>query len=478
MIPTVTTPTPVSNDSRSATTMHCQPCASAFSLVAAVLAAIQFVACVGCGRPKAPPAVAAPAVAEVTVTEPQPVLVPEYLEVTGRIDAELLVEIRSRITGYLTKVAFRDGQFVTKGDLLYEIDARPYAAQLDAAVGEVEQLAGQRRFLEVQVDRYGKLVGKGAASQQEFDSYKARLDENTGALAAARAQQEFARLNVEFCSITAPITGQISRTQFQVGNLINQDQTTLTTIVSIDPIFVYFNVDEPTLVRVMTHARESSSGISLRRNETFVDVGLVDDVERKYPHRSRVDFLNNQLDTKTATITMRGRLDNPHSIDPNTPRPPLFRPGMFARVRLPLGDAVERLFVPEAAVGSNQDRKILWIVGPDDVATTREVQVGQKLGTWVSVSAVDPDKPLTATDRIVIRGLQRCREGKPVKPVTAAENDLDRKSLVAPAPPTEQPTASDPVQPIPTPTTPTPPPPDGARPAVAEPLPAPGEAAP
>ena len=479
MLPTVTISIPVSNDLPTATMMHRPPSSntSRLSLAAAVLAAGQLVACVGCGRPAAPAAVAAPAAAEVTVAGPQPVMVPEYLEVTGRIDAELLVDVRSRITGYLTKVAFRDGQFVTKGDLLYEIDERPYAAQLAAAAGTVEQLAGQRRFLEVQVDRYSKLVAKGAASQQEFDSYKARLEENTGALAAARAQQEFARLNVEFCSITAPITGQASRTQLQIGNLINQDQTTLTTIVSIDPIFVYFNVDEPTLVRVMTHARESSGGISLSRNETFVDVGLVDDVERRYPHRSRVDFLNNQLDTKTATITMRGRLDNPHSRDPAAPRPPLFRPGMFARVRLPLGDAVERLFVPEAAVGSNQDRKILWLVGQDDMVSAREVNLGQKLGTWIAVSAVDPSKPLAATDRIVIRGLQRCREGRAVKPVTAAESDIDRKSLVAPALPLAQPLAPEPLPTPPAPTPP-PPPPDASRPTAAEPLPAPGEAAP
>ena len=451
--------------------------AARLSMAAVMFAAIHTFICPGCSRPTPPTVPPAPTAAEVTVTLPQPVKVPEYLEVTGRIDAELLVDIRSRITGYLTRVAFRDGQFVTKGDLLYEIDVRPYAAQLAAAAGTVEKLVGERRFLDVQIDRFGKLVGKGAASQQEFDSYKARLDENTGALAAARAQQEFARLNVEFCSITAPITGQISRTQFQVGNLINQDQTSLTTIVSVDPIFVYFNVDEPTLVRVMSQARESSSGISLRRNETFVDVGLVDDTERKYPHRSRVDFLNNQVDAKTATITMRGRLDNPHSSDPAAPRPPLFRPGMFARVRLPLGDAVERLFVPEASVGSNQDRKILWIVGPDDVAATREVQVGQKLGTWVAVSAVDPTRPLAATDRVVIRGLQRCREGKSVRPVTAAEDELNRAGLVAPAPPRDLPAALDP---LPAPSAPMPPSsrPDAVRPAAAEPLPAPGEAAP
>jgi len=308
------------------------------STTAAIVAVIVAVAGIGCQKPSpAPP----PPASEVMFTTPRTVRVPEYLEVTGRIDAELLVDIRSRITGYLTKVAFRDGQFVAKGDPLYEIDERPYTAQLAAAAGTVEQLMGQQKFLKVQVERYEKLAAPLATSQQEFDSYTAKLDENVGALAAARAQHEFARLNVEFCTIAAPIDGQISRTQLQVGNLINQDQTTLATIVSIDPIFVYFNVDEPTLVRMMAHARESGRGPGNRGSDTVVDVGLVDDVARKYPYRSRVDFLNNQVDAKTATITMRGRLDNPYSRDPVAPRPPLFRPGMFARVRLPLGDAVD-----------------------------------------------------------------------------------------------------------------------------------------
>jgi len=457
------------------------------SALAAVAATLLAVGCAGCGRTPAVPATpAAPAAAaEVMVAAPRPMRVPEYLDVTGRIDAELLVDIRSRVTGYLTKVAFRDGQFVAKGDPLYEIDVRPFAAQLAAAAGTVEQLVGQRRFLTVQVDRYEKLVAKGAASRQEFDSYKARLEENTGALAAARAQQESARLNVEFCSIAAPISGQVGRTQFQIGNLINQDQTTLTTLVSIDPIYVYFNVDEPTLLRLMTHARETARGPGTPATETVVDVGLVDDVERKYPHRSRVDFLNNQVDTKTATITMRGLLDNPHSSDPAAPRPPLFRPGMFARVRLPLGDAVERLFVPEAAVGSIQDRKMLWIVGADDVAATREVSVGRKLGAWVAVTATDPDRPLAVTDRVVVRGLQRCREGKPVTPKIAPEASLDLGGFVAPEPPAPRasasvaaprsapPPAGTPVTAAPAPSVaPVP------RPAAAESLPAPGEAAP
>ena len=384
----------------------------------------------GCRQPKAEPQPVE--VPEVVVTTPRTAKLPEYLEVTGRIDAERVVEIRSRVTGYLTRVAFQDGQFVTRGDPLYEIDDRPAKAKLDETVGVIEQLLGEQRFLKIQVDRFEKLVAKGAASQQDFDSYKAKIEQNAGALIAARAQHEAARLNVEFCSIEAPITGQIGRTQLQVGNLIAEDTTTLTTIVSIDPIFVYFNVDEPTFLRVMGPARQSGESSGLGQQVTVADVGLVDDINRQYPYRSQIDFLNNQIDTKTATITMRGRLDNPYSADPAAPRPPLFRPGMFARVRLPLGEPVERMLVPETAVGSIQDRKIVWTVGADDLVAANEVTLGQSLGSWIAVAATDPARPLTASDRIVVRGLQRCREGKPVSPTVAAESSLDLASLVLP----------------------------------------------
>ena len=384
----------------------------------------------GCRQPQVEPQPVE--VPEVVVTAPRPVKLPEYLEVTGRIDAERVVEIRSRVTGYLTRVAFQDGQFVTEGDPLYEIDNRPARAKLDETVGVIEQLLGEQRFLKIQVDRFEKLVAKGAASQQDFDSYKAKIEENAGALIAARAQHEAARLNVEFCSIAAPITGQIGRTQLQVGNLIAEDTTTLTTIVSIDPIFVYFNVDEPTFLRVMGPARHSGERPGLGQRVTVADVGLVDDVDRQYPYRSQIDFLNNQIDTKTATITMRGRLDNPYSADPAAPRPPLFRPGMFARVRLPLGEPVERMVVPEKAIGSIQDRKIVWTVGADELVVANEVTLGQKLGSWIAVAATDPARPLTVRDRIVVRGLQRCREGKPVSPTVAPESSLDLTSLVLP----------------------------------------------
>ena len=376
--------------------------------------------CVGCAKnaPQSAPAVPAP---EVMVFDFQTRTMPEYLEVTGRINSVFVVDIRSRVGGYLSKIFFRDGQFVRKGDPLYEIDPRPSLAKLAESKGTVEKLLGERRFAEIQIARYEKLISKGAASQQELDAFRAKLEENTGSLTSARAQQEFNQLNLDFCTIVSPIDGQVSRTQFQIGNLINQDQTTLTTVVSIDPIFVYFNVDEPNLVRVLKTTRSTSRSNGIFTGQLFIDVGLVDDLERAYPHRCVVDFLNNQLDTQTATITMRGRLDNPHDPNPDHPKPPLFRSGMFARVRLPLGQPAQRLLVPETAIASNQDRKILWLVDTENVASTREVLVGQKVGTWITVQPTDPGKPFGTSDRVVVRGLQRCREGKPVTPRLASD---------------------------------------------------------
>ena len=412
--------------------------------VAVVLATVIVTMLGGCGQVAKDPSASTKAAAqtpppEVTVAAFQTRLLPEYLEVTGRIEAVREVDVRCRITGYLTKIFFRDGQFVKAGDPLYEIDPRPYVAQFESAKGSLEKLLGERRFAEVQVARYEKLSAKGAASVQEFDTWKAKLEENTGAVAAARAEVEFARLNVEFCTVTSPIDGQIGRTQLQIGNLINQDSTTLAMVVSIDPIHVYFNVDEPTFVRVVRTMRGESEPAMVDRRQFVVDIGLVDDRERRYPYRCVVDFLNNQVDPQTATITVRGVLENPHDPNPAHPRPPLFRSGMFIRARLPLGKPADLTLVPEAAIGSNQDRKVLWLVAADGTAHSREVVPGQKVGAWVAVRSADAARPLDASDRVVVRGLQRCREGKPVTVVMAlAEtiglDTLPTASSAAPAP--------------------------------------------
>jgi RND family efflux transporter MFP subunit len=382
------------------------------------------------------------ALPEVIVTSFQRRVLPEYLEVTGRIEAVRSVDIRSRITGYLTKIFFRDGQFVKAGDPLYEIDPRPAVAKLEESQGKLASLIGEQKFAAVQVERYEKLTSKGAAPIQEYDSWKAKREENAGAVASARAAVESARLNVEFCTITSPIDGQIGRTQLQIGNLIDQDKTTLATVVSIDPVFVYFNVDEPTLLRVLRTLRAQTTTGTAGPQTVFVDIGLVDDQERHYPYRCVVDFLNNQVDPQTATITMRGRLDNPYDPDPSHPQPPLFRSGMFLRARLPLGQPAELMLVPEVAIGTNQDRRTLWLIGKDGLARNQDVIVGQKVGAWVAVRSADPTRRLDSEAQIVVRGLQRCRENKPVKAVAAAAESLQLDTLPVPSAPTPEPAAA------------------------------------
>ncbi len=363
-----------------------------------------------------PPSGAPTPVPEVTIDLPKSQVLAENLVLTGRLDAVLNVDIRSRVTGYLEKVYFRDGQFVKKGDPLYLIDPRPYQAKLDTAKGDVERLEGEKKLAEIQVDRYKKLSEKGAASKQDYDVWIAKQAENLGGLASAKAQVIYNQLNLDFCKIYAPIDGQISRTQIQIGNLINADNTSLTNIVSIDPIYAYFNVDEPTLLRVV---RELRSGSRERReiDQHDVAVGLVDDINREFPFKGRLNFVNNQLDKQTGTLTMRGILVNPYDPATNPPKMPLLKPGMFIRVKIPLSQPLPRHMIPEIAVGNNQDRKVIWVIDKEDKARMIEVEVGQKEGSLVAVTPTDKEVKLADDTKVVVRGIQRCREGKIVKPV-------------------------------------------------------------
>jgi len=363
---------------------------------------------------------AQPLAPEVTVGMPKSLVLAESLVLTGRLDAVLNVDIRSRVTGYLDKVFFKDGQFVKKGEILYLIDPRPYQAKLDTAKGDVERLEGEKKLAEIQVDRYKKLSEKGAASKQEYDTWIAKQAENLGGLSSAKAQVIYNQLNLDFCKIYSPINGQISRTQIQIGNLINADNTSLTNIVSIDPIYAYFNVDEPTLLRVV---RELRAGTRDRHEVEYyeVTVGLVDDSNREFPFKGRLNFVNNQLDKQTGTITMRGELSNPHDPSTSPPKMPLLKPGMFIRVKLPLSQPLPRHMIPEIAVGNNQDRKVIWVIDKEDKARMIEVEVGQKEGSLVSVTPSEKGTKFDENTRIVIRGIQRCREGKLVKPVPEHE---------------------------------------------------------
>ncbi len=353
---------------------------------------------------------------EVTVRHLGEMMLSDDLVLTGRLDAVLNVDIRSRVTGYIDKVYFKDGDFIKKGATLYLIDPRPYQAKLDIAKGDVERLEGERKLADIQVDRYKKLSDKGAASKQDYDIWIAKKEENIGGLASAKSQVIYNQLNLDFCKVIAPIDGQISRTQIQVGNLINADNTTLTNMVSIDPIYAYFNMDEPTIIRLLKQLRSSSSD-KRRLSEYILDVGLVDDLKKEFPFKGKMNFVNNQLDKQTGTITVRGELLNPYDVTSIPYKLPLFKQGMFIRVKLPLSDPKPRQMVPEVAVGNNQDRKVIWIVDSNDKSQMIEVEVGQKAGDVVAITPTDPEVKLGPETRVVVRGIQRCKADKPVKPV-------------------------------------------------------------
>jgi RND family efflux transporter MFP subunit len=409
---------------------------------AALLAGMMLLA--GCAR-KAPPPPSQPP--EVSVSHPIERKVADYVEFTGRTDAVNYVEVRARVKGYLVKVNFTDGQLVKTGAVLYEIDPRPYQASLAEAKGTLAKTEGSKQLADIQVERYTKLVAKGAASAQDLDEWRGKQAEATGAVAAAKGQLQSAQLNLDFCTIASPIDGQVSRTYFTIGNLVTPDTTTLTTIASIDPMYAYFSVDEPTFLRIIEAIR--SGELKGMRTNTMplsaagagrtmgllaaplgqgpllaaaglfptstvpVELGLADDVERKFPLRGTLDFVNNQVDRQTATITVRGTFANPY--DPAKAVPPLLKPGMFVRVRVQVGPQRQRLLVNERAIGTDQGFKFVYVVDADDRVRYCRVKLGPREGALQVVEG-DGDE-LNAGDWVVVNGLQRCRPRAEVRPV-------------------------------------------------------------
>lgn len=355
-------------------------------------------AVLGCGH--APPPQPKP-IQEVSVSLPIVKEVIDYQEFTGRTDAVETVDVQARVSGYLVKVNFKEGDLVEKDDVLYEIDPRPFQADLDRAKGEVERLEAQKKLVAIQVDRYQKLALKGAASQQDLDQYLGQQAENIGSLKAAKANAERADLNLKFCTIASPINGRISRTRLTPGNLVNADTTLLTTIVSIDPMYAYFNVDEPILVRTQKLIRAGKLK-SKELSEIQVGMGLVDDVTKQFPHHGVLNFINNQFDPLTGTIQVRGIFPNPDKS---------LTPGMFVRVRLSVGVARQGVLVTERAIGTDQGQKYLYVVDADNKVQYRRVRLGMLFDGLRAI-----EEGLEPKERVIVNGLQRVRTGDVVKP--------------------------------------------------------------
>lgn len=365
----------------------------------------------GCGGEKP---TAAPLVPTVNVAIPIQREVVDYEDFTGRTDAVDRVDIRARVSGYLVKVNFKDGDIVKKDELLYQIDPRPFEASLDAAKGVLERLEAQKKLLNIQVDRYRKLAAQAAASQQDVDQYLAQQAENIGAINAAKAQVMQAELNLGFTRIAAPIAGKIGRTHWTEGNLVSADTTLLTTIMSVNPIYAYFDIDEPTLLRVLKMKREGL--LKERIGHADVRMGLADDVHRKFPLSGVLDFSNNTVDPQTGTITVRGTFANPYD---GRSKPPLLMPGMFVRVRLNIGIPHKTLLVDQQAIGTDQGQKYVYVVDKANKVVYRAVTLGLLFDGLQSIeSGLEPG------ERVVVEGLQRIQPGVLVKPEAVAMAEL------------------------------------------------------
>jgi RND family efflux transporter MFP subunit len=369
----------------------------------------------GCGGA---PSLAPPPVPKVTVSRPIVREVTDYEDFTGRTDAISTVDIRARVTGYLMKVTFKDGDIVKEGDLLYQIDPRPFQAALDQANGQVERLEAEKKLLIIQVDRYTKLAEKGAGSQQDLDEYVSKQAENVGAIKAAQAQVDMAKLNLVFTQITAPLTGRISRTLITPGNLVNADMTVLTTIKTIDPMYAYFDVEEPVVLRLRKMIRE---GIikSHSARDVQIQMGLADDVERRFPLHGTLDFTNNTVDPQTGTLQVRGVFEN--SYTPGVP--PVLTPGLFVRVRLRMGDPHQALLVTERAIGTDQGEKFVYVIDKENKVGYRRVKLGMLFDGLQAI-----EQGLKADDRLVVNGLQRIRPG-----IQVEADEADMASLAGPA---------------------------------------------
>jgi membrane fusion protein, multidrug efflux system len=409
----------------------------------------------GCHR--SPTEVAPAEAPAIPVSHPISRDVTDYVDFTGQTDAIQSLNVTARVTGYLVKMPFREGSEVRgddrprgaarvfgllaaplapgallaaaslfpgqcqEGDLLFEIDPRPYQAQLDQAQGQVYLNEAQLRLAIANYAR-AKEVAKtpGAISPQDIDTYKAQQEQAEAAVAAAKASLEVYKLNLRFCMVTSPIDGRVSRYYLTLGNLVNQDQTLLTTVVSQDPMYAYFDVDEPTVLRVR---RAVNEGKTKRPESGLLEVLMGLQGEDGFPHRGNVDFVNNQVNPTTGSLSVRGVFPNP--LPPGGVR--VLSPGMFVRIRLPISQPHPALLVIDRAIASDQGLKYVYVLDADKKAQYRRITTGPLQDDGLRVV-----EGLHADDWVVIGGLQQVRPRMQIRP------DEEPMPSMAPQPDGEQ----------------------------------------
>ncbi|HWZ48271.1 MAG TPA: efflux RND transporter periplasmic adaptor subunit [Herbaspirillum sp.] len=350
-------------------------------------------------RAAKPPAASAPAPASVSVASVLQKSVTEWDDFSGRVDAVDRVEIRPRVAGAIDAVHFQEGQLVKKGDLLFTIDPRPYQAELARADAAVAGAQATLALSTTELERTRRLLEEHAVAQRELDQRENTLVEANASLQAAKAAQLTARLNLQYTAITAPVSGRVSRAEITVGNVIAAGATApvLATLVSVSPVYVDFEVDESTYLRYASNGAVGNSGIA----HIPVAIGLTN--EDGYPRQGKIKSFDNRLNTGSGTIRVRAVFDNANGA---------LTPGMYARVRTGGAAAEEAVLIDDKAVGTDQDKKYVMVVGSDNKATYRAIKLGPMVDGLRIVRA-----GLKKDEKIVVNGLQRIRPNDTVKPV-------------------------------------------------------------
>lgn len=357
------------------------------------LAVLAVATLVACGR--APEVAQAPIAPKVSVAKVIEQPINEWDEFTGRLEAPETVEVRPRVSGQIDRVAFTEGAQVKQGDLLFQIDPRPFQAEVRRLEAQLQQARASATRSENEARRGERLRSSNAISAELAESRSSAAAEARAAVAAIQAQLDLARLNLSFTRVTAPISGRASRAQFTAGNIVTADVTPLTSVVSTDKVYAYFDADERVYLKYAQLARDGQRGQS-----TPVYLGLSN--ESGNPHLGRMNFVDNQVNPRTGTIRGRAVFDN---------RDGQFTPGLYARLKLVGSATYSAVLINDEAVGTDLGKKFVLVMDKDNKAAYRPVELGPKLeGLRIVRSGLHKD------DRIVVKGLQRVRPGATVAP--------------------------------------------------------------
>ncbi|MBM4069974.1 MAG: efflux RND transporter periplasmic adaptor subunit [Planctomycetes bacterium] len=364
----------------------------------------------GCTRE---PQVTVPPPLEVIVSRPLKEVIEDWDTFTGLVEAKESVEIRPRVRGHIKEVKFKEGAEVKEGDVLFLIDDGPFRAQEKQADGQMKLYTAKLKLAQERIGILEPLVKSGSAAKQELDKVMADQGEAIAGMATAEGQIQEARLNTEYCRIVAPISGHISRAFLTKGNLVNAaGDNLLTTLVSVDPMYVYFHVNERALLRYRNHmiALASKNKDTGKKSDMDIKVQMGLATDRDYPHKGIIDFIDNRVDSSTGTIKVRARFDNPKRADGRR----LLAPGMFARIRAAVADPHPAILVADRAILTDQNMKYLLKVNrsKENLVERVDIEAGRLQEDGLRVV----DAGLKGDEWIIVDGVTMVRPGVTVTP--------------------------------------------------------------